>query len=215
MSNRLHVIDNPLSNYYLTILRDKNTRPSKFREAMEKLGYFLGYEVSRSLKWINRPVETPLSRAIGYYPFGELLTVGILGASIPLINGIIKAIPWSGIGLIAARRIEKPGGVEVNIYYERLPVSLKGYEAVILADPMLATGHTLNASIMHLKERGAKKIIIGTIISSKPGVEYILAKHGDVEIYTFAVDPFLNNKFFIVPGLGDAGDRGLGVDLFI
>ncbi len=215
MQSRVNVIDNPLAQYYLAVLRDKNTGSSVFREVLERIGFILGYEISRDLAWKTREVETPLAKAIGYFPSGKLLVVGVLGASIPLINGIVKALPWAGIGLIAAKRVETSGGVRVAIYYERLPISLARYEKIILADPMLATGKTIEASIKHLRQRGARSIIVTSVIASRPGIEYLLGHVADIKIYTVGIDPVLNDKFFIVPGLGDAGDRGLGVDLFI
>ncbi len=209
------MIDNPLAQHYLAILRDKNTGSSVFREVLEKTGFILGYEVSRELPWKTRDVETPLARAIGYFPSGKLLVVGILGASLPLVYGIIKALPWAGIGLIAAKRVEAGDSVRITIYYERLPVSLARYDRIILADPMLATGKTIEASIRHLRQRGARRITVASVIASRPGIEYLLSHVSDIKIYTVGIDPVLNDEFFIVPGLGDAGDRGLGVDLFI
>ncbi len=214
MDKRLHVITNPLAKYYLSILRDKNTPPSIFRQVMENIGYILGYELSRELSWKEYIVETPLSRALGVKPSGKTIIIGILGASIPLVNGLSRALPWAGIGLIAAKRLEKENKVEVVIYYERLPVNLRSYD-IILADPMLATGKTIEASIKHIIERGGRKIIIATVLSSNYGVEYILNKYSNVVIYTVEVDPILNKDYFIVPGLGDAGDRGLGVEMFV
>ncbi len=214
MSERLKIIDNPLAKYYLTILRDKNTPPHIFRRIMGKIGVILGYEIARELKWMKTFVETPLSKAIGLKPAGKTIIVGILGASIPLIYGLQEALPWAGIGLIAARRIEGGKDVRVVTYYERLPVSLNGYD-IVLADPMLATGRTIEASINHLRERGGGRIIIASVLSSRYGVEYLFGRYDDIVIYTIEVDPILNKDYFIVPGLGDAGDRGLGVDLFI
>lgn len=208
--DRVHVIDNPLAKYYLSCLRDKNTRPDTFRMYMEILGIYLGFELSRYLDWEEVDVETPLAKAKGLKPSGKLLIVAILGASIPLVTGIVKVLPWAGIGLIAARRIEKEGGVEVNVYYKRLPENLSSY-TVIVVDPMLATGKTINTVLNYLEEKNVKKTIVATIIASKPGIKYITAKHENTTILTFAIDPILDTNMFIVPGLGDAGDRSLGV----
>ncbi|OYT39281.1 MAG: uracil phosphoribosyltransferase [Desulfurococcales archaeon ex4484_58] len=206
------VVENPLAKYYLTILRDRNTSPKLFREYVRKLGFILGYEASRYIKWKNTFVETPLARAEGIKPIKPVIVVGILGASIPLIQGIWDAIPWAGLGLVAARRIESEYEVEIEVYYERLPDDLSPY-TVLIADPMLATGKTIVNTIELLKKRNAKEIVVLTIIASKYGVEYVHGREKNVPIITITIDPFLNDRFFIVPGLGDAGDRGLGSDV--
>jgi len=128
-----------------------------------------------------------------------------------MIEGMWDAIPWAGLGLIAARRKEQTDRVEVEVFYERLPSDLSKY-TVLLIDPMLATGKTLVSAIENLRKKGAREIIVLTIISSKQGIEYVWENAGNIPIVTIAVDPVLNDKFFIVLGLGDAGDRGLGHD---
>jgi uracil phosphoribosyltransferase len=213
MPTRVTIVENPLAKYYLSLLRNKNTRPPQFRDAMEKLGEILAYEASRRLEWISRDIETPLSKTMGLYPSGNIIVVGILGASIPMLNGITRMLPWAGIGLIAARRLETRGGVEPVVYYERLPASMEKYSLTLLVDPMLATGKTIEAAVKHLRRRGAGRILILTIIASKPGLNYILENLRDVDVYTISIDPILNEDYMIVPGLGDAGDRALNVDL--
>jgi len=205
------IIDNPLAKHYLTILRDKNTSPRKFREYLRKLGFIVGYEASRSMKWRRMFVETPLARAEGCRPGKPVIIVGILGASIPFVEGLWEAIPWAGLGLVAARRVESGREIDVEVYYERLPNDL-GHFTIIIADPMLATGKTLVSTIQLIKKREGRDIVVATIISSKYGLEYLMSKEPGVTVYTVAVDPILNDKFFIVPGLGDAGDRGLGYE---
>jgi len=211
MEKDLIIIDNPLAKYYLTILRSKNTTPKIFRDHIRKLGFILGYEASKYLKWRKVFIETPLAKTEGLEPAKPVYIVGILGASIPMIEGIWDVIPWAGLGLIAARRKEYPGKVEVEVYYERLPEDLSFY-TILLIDPMLATGKTMVSVIERLRKKGAREIIVLTIISSKQGIEYVWRNAGKIPIITVAVDPMLNDKFFIVPGLGDAGDRGLGHD---
>lgn len=208
----LFVIDNKLAKHYLTVLRDKSTRPAAFREYMRRLGFVLGYEASKYVKWSSVAVETPLARAPGLKPESPLLIVGILGASIPLVQGVWDALPWAGLGLVAARRVESEGGVEVEIYYQRLPRELSDY-VVFLGDPMLATGKTISKAIDILVSRGASEIVVLTVIASKPGVEYVRKKHPSVPIIAVEVDPELDDKYFIVPGLGDAGDRSLDQSL--
>ncbi|MEM1662005.1 MAG: uracil phosphoribosyltransferase [Desulfurococcaceae archaeon] len=208
MIGNVIVLDNPLAKYYLTILRNRETPPSVFREYMYRLGFILGYETSRFINWEKIVVETPLALANGLKPSGKVIIVGILGASIPLVNGMWRAIPWASLGLVAARRIEMGNGVEVKVYYERLKDDLSGFTAII-GDPMLATGSTISAVIEKLVARGCSKVIVASVIASKQGIEYVLGKFRDINIITVEIDPQLNNKFFIVPGLGDAGDRSL------
>ncbi|ADI31771.1 uracil phosphoribosyltransferase [Staphylothermus hellenicus] len=211
MRGDLVIVDNPLVKYYLTILRDHRTTPKIFRDYIRRLGFILGYEASRYLRWKKVFVETPLAKSEGLEIGKPVLIVGILGASIPMIEGIWDALPWAGLGLVAARRHEYPDRVEVDVYYERLPEDLSIY-TILLIDPMLATGKTIVKVVKKLRDRKARDIIILTIISSKPGIEYIRRELGNIPIITVAIDPLLNDKFFIVPGLGDAGDRGLSHD---
>lgn len=214
MYTQITVIDNPLAQHYLTILRDKNTKPMIFREALRRLGFILGYEAAKHLRWRRVFVETPLAKAEGVKPSKPLLIVGVLGASIPLIEGMWEALPWAGLGLVAARRREDLAeGVEVDIYYQRLPDDLSPF-TIILADPMLATGKTLVGVIKKLRFRGARDIIVTTVVSSKQGINHLMRNAGELPLITIAIDPILNSKYFIVPGLGDAGDRGLGYDLY-
>ncbi len=209
--NRVIVIDNPLAQYLLARIRDKNTPPSTFRKILEDLGFILGYEISRLLKWDKIVVETPLAETTGIKPKEKLYIIGILGACIPLVQGMLKALPWAGLGLVAARRIEKEESIEIEVYYKRLLEDLSSYK-VVIADPMLATGYTISTTIELLKEHKARDIIISSVISSKQGVDYLLEKYPDIRIVTIAIDPVLNSKWFIVPGLGDAGDRALNPD---
>jgi len=209
LSENVYVVDNPLAKYYLTILRNRETPPHVFREYLRKTGLVLGYEVSRYLKWSGVFVETPLARASGLKPGKQLIIVGVLGASLPLVYGMWEALPWAGLGLVAARRIEERGDVEVEVYYYRLPDDMSSYTAVI-ADPMLATGKTMVKSVDLVKERGCRDIVIASVIASRHGIEYVRRRYKEIPIVTVEVDPLLNDRFFIVPGLGDAGDRGLG-----
>lgn len=208
-SEKIYVINNPLAKHYLTILRDRSTPPHVFREYLRKTGFVLGYEASRYLRWSNVFIETPLARANGLKPRKPVLIVGILGASIPLAHGIWDAIPWAGLGLVAARRIESSEELDVEIYYQRLPDVLSQY-TILIGDPMLATGKTMAKTIEILYEKRGRDIVILTVIASRHGIEYIRSRYKDIPIITVEIDPFLNDKYFIIPGLGDAGDRGLG-----
>ena len=205
---RVYIIDNPLAKYLLTILRNKNTLPPKFREVMRKLGFILAYEISRELMWKEITVETPLSKARGIEPYTNIWIIAILGAGVPLAQGIHEAFPWAGLGFIAARRIEEDKDIRVEVYYERMPESLKR-TITIIADPMLATGNTMVKVLEIVRRRECEKVIIASVVASKYGIKKILDLFNDVNIYVLTIDPELNDKAFIVPGLGDAGDRAL------
>lgn len=211
MQTNVFVLDNPLAKYYLTILRNKETPPSIFREYMQRIGFILGYEISRFIEWEKTTVETPLATAEGLKPSGKVIIVGVLGASLPLVNGMWRAMPWASLGLVAARRIEKHSEVEVKVFYERLKEDLSGYTAIV-GDPMLATGLTVLAILERLSARRCSRIMIASVVASKEGVRRVLEVFKDVTIVTVSIDPLLNDKFFIVPGLGDAGDRSLDGD---
>ena len=206
--NRVYIIDNPLAKYLLTVLRNKNTLPPTFREVMRKLGFILAYEISRELMWKEITVETPLSKAKGIEPYTNIWIIAILGAGVPLAQGIHEAFPWAGLGFIAARRFEEDKDIRVEVYYERMPESLKG-AITIIADPMLATGNTMVKVLEIVRRRECGKVIIASVVASKYGVKKILDLFNDVNIYVLTIDPELNDKAFIVPGLGDAGDRAL------
>ena len=206
--NRVYIIDNPLAKYLLTVLRNKNTLPPTFREVMRKLGFILAYEISRELMWKEITIETPLSKAKGIEPYTNIWIIAILGAGVPLAQGIHEAFPWAGLGFIAARRFEEDKDIRVEVYYERMPESLKG-AITIIADPMLATGNTMVKVLEIVRRRECGKVIIASVVASKYGVKKILDLFNDVNICVITIDPKLNDKAFIVPGLGDAGDRAL------
>ncbi len=205
VDNDLRIIDNPLAKHLLTILRSKDTGNIVFRDTLYKLGFILGYEISRELEWRETRVETPLAEAEGILPNKPLWIVAVLGAGIPLATGIHNALPWAGLGLLAARRIEE-NGIRVEIYYERLPRDLNG-SPIIIADPMLATGNTMIKVIDIVRERRAGRLFLATVIASKYGLTRVFNAFRGVKVYTIALDPELNDRMFIVPGLGDAGDR--------
>jgi len=209
LAENVHVVDNPLAKHYLTVLRDRNTPPHVFREYLRKLGFILGYEASKHLKWSSVFVETPHARASGLKPSKPVLIVGVLGASIPLIYGMWDAMPWAGLGLVAARRVESDEEVDVEMHYYRLPEDLSDY-SVVIGDPMLATGKTIAKTIDLIRRKGSREIVVASVIASRHGLEYVRRRYRDIPIVVVEVDPILNDRFLIVPGIGDAGDRGLG-----
>lgn len=200
----------PIARWILRHLRDKNVGVESFREWMKRAGIVLASHMSREIEWREVTVTTPLEvEAVEYEPVEKPLLVGILGASIPLLEGFETVYPGAPVGLVAARRIEEGEKLEIKVYYERLPAKHVG--TAILVDPMLATGYTIAAVADLLAKRGVKRIVVGTVIASRAGLSYLQARGGIDAVYTLAVDPELNDKYFIVPGLGDAGDRSLGV----
>ncbi|MGC9071438.1 MAG: uracil phosphoribosyltransferase [Acidilobus sp.] len=200
----------PYARWLLARLRDRSTAPEDFRRYMREAGRLIAIYASRDLEWVKVSVTTPLGA-----PAEELdlasppLVVGVLGAALPLVEGFTEVYPSSRIGLVAARRFEEKEGVRVELYYRRLPSVHTGVTVVL--DPMLATGKTVGRVVEEVKKVGAGKVIVGSVIASRPGLNYLTRLHPDATIYSLAVDPDLNSSFFIVPGLGDAGDRALGV----
>lgn len=200
----------PIARWILRNLRDKGTGPDSFKRWMWRAGLLLASHVSGELAWREVKVTTPLGvEAVEYEPAAEPLLVGVLGASLPLLEGFSTLYPGAPVGLVAARRLEEDERVRVKIYYERLPATHKG--PAVIVDPMLATGYTIGAVARHLLERGVEKVIAATVIASSAGISYLESSRMVDAVYTLAVDPALNERFFIVPGLGDAGDRSLGV----
>ncbi|MCE4615765.1 MAG: uracil phosphoribosyltransferase [Aeropyrum sp.] len=209
----VHVVggDTPLARYILRVLRDRKTGFEDFRRAMRIAGSILAVFASRELDWKPVEVETPLDvRAVELEPASPVYLVGVLGASIPLVEGFASAIPGSRIALVAARRLEEPGRISIEVYYSRLPKRFDG--PAIIIDPMLATGKTVAEAVKLAKSRGAERVVVASVISSRPGVDSLRRLYPDVPIYTLALDPELDENYFIVPGLGDAGDRALGVE---
>jgi len=208
----IHVIAErlPIARGVLRVLRDDKTGIREFRRAMVLAGVLLAIESSKELSWKPVTVTTPLGvETIELELEREPLLIGVLGASLHMLEGFQHVYPNAPIALIAAKRRESSRGVEVDVYYERLPNRWDG--PVIVIDPMLATGSTVGLSISKAKQIGSSKIIVASVIASIHGLRYIVENHRDVAVYTLAVDPELNNRYFIVPGLGDAGDRVLGV----
>ncbi|WP_048813435.1 uracil phosphoribosyltransferase [Desulfurococcus mucosus] len=209
---RLILVDNPLAKYYLSILRKPATTPGLFREYMRKLGFIIGYEVSRHLEWRRVFIESGMGRAEGVYPSRPLYIVGVLGASIPLVHGIWDAMPWAGLGLVAARRIVGEGRVEAELYYERMPSDLSAYTTLVV-DPTLASGRTMTRVVEEVEARGCRSIIAATVVASRYGVEVFHSRFSSIPLIAVEVDPVVDKGFFIVPGIGDAGDRSLSADM--
>jgi uracil phosphoribosyltransferase len=200
-------VDHPVVKRYLSILRDKNTDTAPFRRSMATIGTILAAEALTDLPLAEYEVETPIQKTIGYKPAAEVFVIPILRAGLSLVDGIISFMPDAKVGHIGVYRDEethKP----VN-YYHNFPGGLKGAYTLVV-DPMLATGGSGSHAIQFLKENGADNIKFVTLICAPEGIDRIQDDHPDVPIITACIDEKLNEDAFIVPGLGDAGDRYFG-----
>jgi uracil phosphoribosyltransferase len=201
---QLTVVDHPLVQEKLALLRDRRTAPPRFRELMEEMGTLLGYEALKGIRTRKATVRTPLQEAPAVMTAQPLCFAAILRAGLGLLPGLMHIEPSARIGHIGLYRNEET--LNPVRYYVRLPKDLADC-FVILCDPMLATGGSAVEAINILKTDGAKNITLLTLISSKAGIAKVHKAHPDVPIYTAGVDPVLNKHGYIVPGLGDAGDR--------
>ena len=199
-------LSHPLKNHYLTILRDKNTTVEDFRTYASKLSYLLILEGSKNISLLNKEVETPLTKTEGYEIENENVAVSVLRAGLGLVDGVKDLIPNVAFGYIGVQRNEETA--EPEYYYENLP-NLKNKNVFIL-EPMLATGGSLSFAIDKVKESSPKNIIALTVISAPEGIKKLEETHPDVTLVTGNIDEKLNENWYIVPGLGDMGDRLFG-----
>jgi uracil phosphoribosyltransferase len=207
MPRRTAVCDHPVMQGVLAELRNKKTKPARFRELMEDAGVMLGLTALSDAKMRKVPVKTPMKSMQAAQIAEPVLLVAILRAGLGLVPGLAKMLPEAPHGLIGLYRDEET--LKPVRYYVRLPEKLSQFH-VLLLDPMLATGGSASESIHILKTDGAKKISLVTLLSTKPGISRVHKDHSDVNIVTGAIDPVLNKIGYIVPGLGDAGDRLFG-----
>lgn len=205
--NNVIEIDHPVVKRYLTILRDKNTETAAFRRAMASIGTILAYQALADLPLEEYQVETPIQKTKGFKPASEVFVIPILRAGLSLVDGIISFMPDAKVGHIGVYRDEETH--EPVNYYHNFPGGLEGAYTLVV-DPMLATGGSGSHAIKFLKENGADNIRFVTLISAPEGIERIQKDHPDVPIITASIDEKLNEDAFIIPGLGDAGDRYFG-----
>ncbi len=202
------VLKHPLITHKLSILRDKNTGTKKFRELVGEIAILLCYEALKDAKLENTIIETPLEKyKTKCLNEDNYAFVPILRAGMSMVDGIIKVMPNAKIGHIGLYRNEET--LEPVEYYYKMPENIKKREVLVL-DPMLATGGSAIATINRLKKDGVKKIKFLCVISSPIGIKKLQEAHPDVKIYTASVDRELNEVGYILPGLGDAGDRVYG-----
>ena len=205
----LHIIDHPLVQHKLSIMRDKETSTMKFRELLQEIAMLMGYEITRDLPLTYEDIETPLMPMRAPKIAGKkVVIVPILRAGLGMVDGLMKLMPSARIGHIGMYRDEET--CQPVFYYYKMPANKD--RAVILTDPMLATGVSAVATIEILKSFGYRKIKFISILSVPQGVNAILMAHPDIEIYTAALDVGLDERGYIVPGLGDAGKRLNGTD---
>ena len=202
------ICDHPLLKHKISILRNKNTGTNEFRTIVEEIAMLIGYEALRELELEDVEVETPLETALCPTIAGKKSAViPILRAGLGMVDGILKLMPAAKIGHIGLYRY--PETLAPVEYYCKLPSDIASRE-VFVTDPMLATGGSATAAITMLKEKGAKKIHFMCIIASPEGIEKMHEFHPDVDVFVGALDDHLNENGYIVPGLGDAGDRIFG-----
>lgn len=204
----VYVLDHPLIQHKLTYIRDKNTGSKYFRELVEEVAMLMAYEVTRDLPLEDVEIETPICRTKTKVISGKKLgLIPILRAGLGMVDGILKLVPAARVGHIGLYR--DPQTLKPVEYYCKLPADIAERD-LILIDPMLATGGSACAGIEFLKEKGANNIKLMCLIAAPEGIALVQKEHPDVDIYTAAVDEKLNDHGYIVPGLGDAGDRLFG-----
>ena len=205
---QVHVINHPLIQHKLTIMRQKDTSTGKFRSLLREISMLLGYEVMRDLPMIRQKIETPIATMNApVLEDKELVFVSIMRAGQGILDGMLRLVPSASVGHIGLYR--EPKTLVAVEYYFKVPKDIHERDTIVL-DPMLATGHSAVAAIDRLKETKPKNIKFVSLLCAPEGIEYFHEYHPDIPIYTAAIDEKLNEKGYIVPGLGDAGDRLFG-----
>ena len=204
----VHILDHPLIQHKVTLIRDKNTSSKDFRELLQEITLLMGYEITRDLPLEDVEVETPITKTVGKRLAGKKMgIVPVLRAGLGMVEALLDLIPSARVGHIGLYR--DPQTLKPVEYYCKLPSDI-GERFFIVTDPMLATGGSASAAITLLKERGAKTIKLMCLVAAPQGVEVVQKEHPDVDIYVAVLDDHLNEKGYIVPGLGDVGDRIFG-----
>jgi uracil phosphoribosyltransferase len=204
----LTVLDHPLIQHKLGVLRDRQTSKKTFRALVDEISMLMGYEVTKDLKLEDRQIETPLERMIARKVSGKKLTlVPILRAGLGMVEGILRLMPSVRVGHIGLYR--EHDTLQPVDYYFKIPRESEARDFIVL-DPMLATGGSAVAAVQSLKKHGATRVRFVCIVAAPEGVQTMLEAHPDVHIYAAALDRQLNEHGYIVPGLGDAGDRLFG-----
>ncbi|WP_077614201.1 uracil phosphoribosyltransferase [Caenibacillus caldisaponilyticus] len=205
---QVKVLDHPLIQHKLTYIRDHRTGTKEFRELVDEVATLMAFEITRDLPLEEITVQTPVAEAKTYHLSGKKLgVIPILRAGLGMVDGILKLIPTAKVGHIGLYR--DPKTLKPVEYYSKMPSDIHERELIVV-DPMLATGGSASAALTLLKEKGAVNIKLMCLIAAPEGVQRIQTDHPDVDIFLAALDEKLNEKGYIVPGLGDAGDRLFG-----
>ncbi|MEO8399672.1 MAG: uracil phosphoribosyltransferase [Ignavibacteriaceae bacterium] len=202
-----NLINHPLVKRDISLLRDVSSQAVVFRAALKRIANILAVEVSKDFAIISNEIETPLERTEGFKLNQEIVLVPVLRAGLGMVSGFVDIIPDVKLGHIGIQRNEDT--LQPEVYYFKTPKNIKTSK-VILIDPMLATGGSGSQALTYLKEKGAKDLCFVCLVASPEGIRKIQASHGEVKIYAAALDRTLNDKGYILPGLGDAGDRTFG-----
>ncbi|SHN68679.1 uracil phosphoribosyltransferase [Desulfitobacterium chlororespirans] len=205
---KVHVLDHPLIQHKLSLIRDENTGSKDFRELVEEVSMLMAYEVTRDFPLqdveVKTPVATMTAKAIAGRKVG---LIPILRAGLGMVDGMLRLIPTAKVGHVGLYR--DPETLKPVEYYCKLPTDVEERDLIVI-DPMLATGGSATAAITFLKDRGAKSIKLMCLIAAPEGIKEVQNYHDDVDIFVAAVDDYLNDHGYIIPGLGDAGDRLFG-----
>ncbi len=205
---KLNIIEHPLIQHKLTMMRDKNTGSKDFRELLNEIALLMGYEITRDLPVCDVEIETPLKKMTAKKISGKKLAiVPILRAGIGMVDGLLSLLPVAKVGHIGLYRNEETH--KPVVYYCKLPQDIEN-RIVIVTDPMLATGGSATDAISMLKEKGCTQIKLMCLVAAPEGVKAVQEAHPDVDIFVASLDECLNENAYIVPGLGDAGDRLFG-----
>ena len=204
----LHIVDHPMIQHKLTIMRNKETGSKDFRQLLNEISLLMGYEVTRDIPLEDVEIETPITKMTAkVVPGRKLAIVPILRAGLGMVDGLLELIPVAKVGHIGLYRNEETH--KPVVYYCKLPGDIQ-QRMVIVTDPMLATGGSACDAVDMLKERGCTSIRLMCLVGAPEGIAAVQAAHPDVDIYLAAIDDHLNEDAYIVPGLGDAGDRIFG-----
>jgi uracil phosphoribosyltransferase len=207
MNKKYYLVDHPLIKRDVTILRDKHTDSETFRGALQRVSNLLAAEISKEFSLTKIEVETPLETTTGSKLTNEVILVPVLRAGLGMVNGFLQIIPEAKLGHIGLQRDEET--LKPVEYYYKVPKRLEFAEVVML-DPMLATGGSASEALKYLKKRGATKLAFACLVAAPEGIAKLNSEHPDVKIFAAALDRELNTKGYILPGLGDAGDRTFG-----
>ncbi|RYZ58935.1 MAG: uracil phosphoribosyltransferase [Proteobacteria bacterium] len=205
--SKVYVANHPLVQDRLTQLRDKSTDIGTFRRAMADLGYLLFYEAARNLPVTAERIETPMAPMQSPRLNPTVVLVAVLRAGLGFLDGVLAQVPIARVGYLGLKR--DPKTLEALSYYKNLP-EISSADTVFVLDPMLATGHTAIAALKEIEAAGAQNIHLIALLASPQGIETVQRAFPNLEITTAAIDPILNEKGYIIPGLGDAGDRLYG-----